>query len=268
MSTLVLSGEYRRRCLSGLIPLEQAEFALKISSAQRRNSDASDKQFQIFCSENDWALMDRIVNRSNTLSSLTHRNRGEEIGADGLLWRCPNCMTYTVPGEKLKGGGYRAKTCPNCNAALNANSVVTQRIVNDECAGAFRTSFIDGNSLNHRYDSPHRRFIRTDLIRLKNERTFGGPKILIRQAGVGVTATLCQDDARCPQSIHIYRLTDAARESGYTLEFILAALVSRTMNYFVLKRFAESDPARAFAKLTDERLADLPIPAIRAGTVI
>jgi hypothetical protein len=138
-------------------------------------------------------------------------------------------------------------------------------IVNDEKIEPFKFDYIDGNSLNHRYDSPHRRFIRTDLIRLKDDNIFLGPKILIRQAGVGLTATLCVDNARCPQSIYIYRLTEVARNNGYTLEFILAALVSRTMNYFVLKRFAESDPARAFAKLTHERLASLPIPKISSG---
>ena len=39
-------------------------------------------------------------------------------------------------------------------------------------------------------------------------------------------------------------------------------MLSRTMAYLVFKRFAEVDPAKAHAKLTHERLADLPIPAV------
>lgn len=34
------------------------------------------------------------------------------------------------------------------------------------------------------------------------------------------------------------------------------------MAYYVFKRFAEVDPAKAHAKLTHERLADLPIPKV------
>jgi hypothetical protein len=60
----------------------------------------------------------------------------------------------------------------------------------------------------------------------------------------------------------VLALNSRAIANGYTLEFLLAALVSRTMNYFVLKRFAEADPARAFAKVTHQRLADLPIPTV------
>jgi N-6 DNA Methylase/TaqI-like C-terminal specificity domain len=262
ISTLVLTGEYRRKCQAGLIPLEQAEVALQLRSAQSRSLSAPDRQFQVFCSEDDWALMDRMMKRSHSLSSLTVRARGDEISADGLLWKCPNCSGHTVPGERQRGGNYNNKLCPHCGATLSPNVVTAERIVSDANVGAFKTPYIDGNSLIHRYDNPHRRFMRTDLIALKNESIFLGPKILVRQAGIGLTATLCLDNSRCPQSIYIYRLSGQASEAGYTIEFILAALVSRTMNYFVLKRFSETDPARAFAKLTHERLASLPIPAV------
>jgi TaqI-like C-terminal specificity domain len=206
--------------------------------------------------------MQRIETHSVPLSSLTEHARGEEISADGLLWQCSNCLRYTVPGEKQKGGRYRNKACPNCGATLSEIGSRSERIVGEFQNRQFSTSFIDGSSLTSRYEIPTRRFIRTDLIGLKDHAIFIGPKILIRQAGVGLTATLCADDARCPQSVYIYRLNSAATASGYTLEFLLAALVSRTMNYFVLKRFAEADPARAFAKVTHQRLADLPIPAV------
>ncbi len=95
---------------------------------------------------------------------------------------------------------------------------------------------------------------------------FQGPKILIRQAGVGVTATLVEDDLRVPQSIYIYRVTDEARQQGYSNEFILGCLVSRTMNYIIMKKFGEIDPARAFAKLTHARICALPIPRLNDRT--
>jgi hypothetical protein len=85
---------------------------------------------------------------------------------------------------------------------------------------------------------------------------------LIRQAGVGIAATLVDDDCRCPQSVYIYRVTNERKAEGYSNEYLLASLVSRTMNFIVMKRFAEVDPARAFAKLTHARIEALPIPKL------
>jgi TaqI-like C-terminal specificity domain len=100
----------------------------------------------------------------------------------------------------------------------------------------------------------------TEITQLFFGQTLRGPKILIRQAGVGVAATIVEEDSRCPQSVYIYRVTEEARLEGYSNEFILACLVSRTMNFIVMKRFGEIDPARAFAKLTHARIEALPIP--------
>ena len=61
------------------------------------------------------------------------------------------------------------------------------------------------------------------------------PKILIRQAGVGIFAALDETDSRCPQSVYVYRLRDGERAKGYKHEFVLAALLSRTMAYPVFK---------------------------------
>jgi TaqI-like C-terminal specificity domain len=112
--------------------------------------------------------------------------------------------------------------------------------------------------------------MRTDLSPLvpaviKDTQLFRGPKILIRQAGVGIAATLVKDDCRCPQSVYIYRATEQSKRIGYSNEFILAGLVSRTMNFIVMKRFGEVDPARAFSKLTHARLESLPIPKLESN---
>ena len=175
-------------------------------------------------------------------------------------------MTYTVPGEKERGGGYRDKNCPNCDGLLTSKNVVLESLVSDTQRGPYNVPYVDGRALVSRYNAPLRRFIRTDLSllipRLKRSDLFKGPKILIRQARVGVAATIVQDGSRCPQSVYIYRVTEEARLHGYSNEFILACLVSRVMNFIVMKRFGEIDPARAFAKLTHARIEALPIPNI------
>ena len=50
--------------------------------------------------------------------------------------------------------------------------------------------------------------------------------------------------------------------AGYSHEFLLAVLASRTFAYYVFKRFGEVDPARAHVKLTHARLASMPVPKL------
>ncbi len=109
--------------------------------------------------------------------------------------------------------------------------------------------------------------LRLDLsgFKYKKSSIARAPKILIRQAGVGLTATLEEHDARFPQSVYAYHLKPEWEAKGYRHEFVLGALLSRTLIYHVFKRFGEIDPARAHAKLTHERLKDLPIPTIDFG---
>lgn len=125
--------------------------------------------------------------------------------------------------------------------------------------------FIDGDDINHRYQ----RVVPSKWLQLglsgwsyKDAELYKPPKILIRQAGVALVATLDYTDSYCPQSVYIYRLKEDQAAAGYEHEFVLGALLSRTMTYFVFKRFGEVDPAKAHAKLTHERLAELPIPSV------
>jgi hypothetical protein len=79
---------------------------------------------------------------------------------------------------------------------------------------------------------------------------------------VGLLATLDSSGSRIPQSVYWYRLNPKQEKAGYRHEFLLGALLSRTMAYYVFKRFSEVDPARAHAKVTHTRLSTLPIPRV------
>lgn len=125
--------------------------------------------------------------------------------------------------------------------------------------------YIDGADINRRYQkiAPSKR-IRLDVQgwSCKPAVLYKSPKIMIRQAGVGIVATVDMSNAYCPQSVYIYRLKDEYAGQGYTHEFLLASLLSRTMAYYIFKRFGEIDPAKAHAKLTHDRLESLPVPRL------
>jgi N-6 DNA Methylase/TaqI-like C-terminal specificity domain len=271
ISTMVLAGRNRVDAQSGRKPLVQLEATLSQTISQDRCEQDGERKIAVLASDWDSELLDRIRSRSVSLGEITNHARGDEINAEGVLWRCGNCMTYTVPGEREKAAGYRDKPCPRCGARLSGRDVVFETMISAVRRPPYNTAYIDGRALIQRYGRPLRRYMRTDLSPLlpmalrKPADLFKGPKILIRQAGVGVAATLVDDDCRCPQSIYIYRVTKNARDKGYQNEFILACLVSRTMNFIVMKRFAEIDPARAFAKLTLARIEALPIPNLASN---
>jgi hypothetical protein len=264
--TMVLAGRNRQEAQDGRRPLAQFEVVLAQGAVQQRFKDDDDRQIQVLASDADLEFLAKIDRSSRPLGELSAHARGDEVNADGLLWRCGNCMAYTVPGEKKKGGGYRNKICPNCRASLSERDIAHEPLVSGVRHGPYQTPYIDGRSLTRRYENPDLRFMRTDLSplhpKLKPASVFKGPKILIRQAGVGVAATLVDDDSRCPQSVYIYRSTSEAKAEGYSDEFLLGCLASRTMNYVIMKRFAEIDPARAFAKLTHAKIVNLPIPIL------
>jgi hypothetical protein len=79
---------------------------------------------------------------------------------------------------------------------------------------------------------------------------------------VGLLATYDETGSRCPQSVYYYRLRETFEHEGYSNLFLLGVLLSRTIAFYVFKRFGEVDPARAHAKVTHARLSTLPIPKI------
>lgn len=259
--TLVLAGQMRRMALAGKIPLEQLEATLSLDLDPSRIRPDNDYSIEVFASEQDRLLMEKMRENSVPLQDVTERARGDEMSAAGLFWRCPSCSRYTVPGRKKKGGGYRDKICV-CKNKLSEGAISSVSIISEIKNGIYRTEFIDGFAIPTRYSVPEVKYIREDLELdppLKPADLHRGPKILIRQAGVGIAATVVRGNARCPQSVYIYRTPESAVKNGYSLEFVLACLCSRAMNYFILKSFGEIDPARAFSKLTHERMATLPI---------
>jgi hypothetical protein len=96
----------------------------------------------------------------------------------------------------------------------------------------------------------------------KDKRFYDEPKILVRKTGVGILAACDTTGVRFPQTVFFYRLLAAQQRAGYRHEFVLAALLSRTMAYFLFKRYGQVDPSRGHAHVTHKRLEALPIPRV------
>jgi hypothetical protein len=272
---LVLSGERRRAAIAGRVPLTQLAARFGRDIPQERCMASPTAEIEVFRSVTDDALIAKMEATSYPLAELTRHGRGEEMSRAGALWLCPSCLTATVPGRKRKrdpahpeAPRYDPKTCAGCGLTLDEHNVSITHLVRNKGAsapGEQVVDYYDGDDIARRYHTPPAtRELKLDFdgFEFKPAANYAGPKLLIRQAGVGLMLMLDPSGARVPQSVYWYRLTDAAAQQGYKLEFLLAALLSRTMTYYIFKRFSEIDPARAHAKVTHERLRTFPVPKV------
>jgi N-6 DNA Methylase/TaqI-like C-terminal specificity domain len=266
--SLIAAGELRSRSIRGETPLTQieAQRSRRIPTARVLNSP--DLEIEVFRGKRDDAIIGRLEENSLHLSEMCERFRGEEMSKAGLVWICPSCGSPNTPGKKKKGGGLLPKECVTCAFVLQEGQVSTTGLVvetGSKVEGGAYAPYVDGDDIARRYYRPPTDkwlLLGLDGWSYKPEAIYAGPKLLIRQAGVGLVATLDDDSARCPQSVYIYRLKPEFSSQGYTHEFLLGALLSRTMTYYIFKRFGEIDPAKAHAKLTHDRLSALPLPRI------
>jgi Eco57I restriction-modification methylase/restriction endonuclease TaqI-like protein len=271
---LLLAGEDRKTAIEGKVPLTQLASRFARSIPQQRCAASPTAEIEIFRSARDDDVLETMERGSRALAELCEHGRGEEMAKSGLLWICQNCFTANVPAKKAKrdpkdpeARRYQEKNCQGCGLALNEENVGTDHLVKEGSAPAQdkEALFIDGDDISARYRvvAPNK-LLRLDFddFPFKSGDRYMRPKLLIRQAGVGLLATLDSTGARCPQSVYYYRLTEDAEKEGYSNEFLLGVLLSRTVAYYVFKRFGEVDPARAHAKLTHERLSRFPVPAI------
>jgi hypothetical protein len=262
----VVAGKLREDAIRGEVPLSQIESQRARLVPSDRVLDSETREIEVFRGIKDDEIIDALLRRSLRLEDVCERGRGEEMNKAGILWQCPSCLSPTTPGKKKKGGGLEDKKCPKCAFLIRTGVAQETTLVTDsQPAPGSAVGFIDGGDICRRY---HRvlpnKWLHLDLSgwEYKPASLYRSPKVLLRQAGVGLFATIDNTDARCPQSVYIYRLLQERQLAGYSHEFILGAMLSRTMAFCVFKRFGEVDPAKAHAKLTHERLADLPIPEV------
>ena len=262
---MILSGELRRDAIAGKVPLTQVEALRNRFVPQQRTLDSPSFDVEVFRGVRDDGIMSDMQANSLALFAVCDHARGDEMNKAGLAWRCASCGHLTTPGAKRKGGGYRDKACPSCTLLLTDGTAQVASVVEAGRSTDDGTEdFIDGDDMGARYASiqPTKHVVLDMVLGPKPVSVYAAPKVLIREAGVGLSATLDYTTARCPRSVYIYRLRQEYLSAGYRHEFVLAALLSRAMNYFVLKRYGETDPAKAFAKLRMEHIDELPIPRV------
>lgn len=285
--SMILVDEDRRRAIKGEASLAQLEEAYAYRIPQSRCARLGD--VELFRYVEDDEIMAQMQSVSVPLGVLSSSARGVELGKDGHIIQCPSCGLWDSPPRKKRGGGYASKRCSHCSHTYTIDKALSQTHIVTENPADGDARYIDGDSFQGRYRSLSYKGILLgfDGINYKDPESYSGEKVLIRQAGVGLSVAIDRQGAYCPQSVYIYRfLTDRgnlkmkfmksvdpgswadAREIPEDAfgrlddRFMLALLNSRIFHYYVFKRFGEIDAAQAFAKLTHDKIRSLPVPIL------
>lgn len=272
--SFTLVDKDRKAAIKEVFSLFQADARYSGAISQDRCISDGPEGFEIrlFQTASDDALMAKMHQRSLPLyrkldgqPRLTKRGRGIELNKEGLILQCPACAMWVEPPEwnadELR---YEPKTCRHCGHEFRFEQAASRTIVIDrKPRGKDEALYVIGEHI-HRYAPLQYRAIELDAHGIDYHRPaqYLGPKILFRQAGVGINVVLDPTDAYFPQSVYVYRVAEPWTAQGYSNGYLVGVLSSRVMHYYLFKRFGEIDSARAHVKVTHERLADFPIPLL------
>jgi len=248
----------RRAAQASKISLESA--IRQCERTVRTDESLSDKDVSIplFGDDDAVALLNRITAGAPTLNEVCDHGRGVELNKSGYVIQCLMCQLWDAPPLKGERGGFQNKKCTHCGANYPIGDDVPSRVLVSKDRGSFEQSrpYLDGDSIT-RYMPPliHWIDISADGINYKPDTLYRQPKLLIRQAGIGVNVILDQNlGAYCPQSVYVYRVKPVFRERNIDEYILISLLCSRLFHLQVFMSFGEIDSSRAFSKLTHTRL--------------
>lgn len=217
------------------------------------NNDRFQFDIQIKASENVIQKINRC--ESHKLEHYLEGSRGVELSKTGKIIQCPFCFNY-LPLPSRNNETY----CVHCRSIIPEYDLInSQRIIISTKKQETNKPIIVGENV-HRYSVIQDRFIDTQYsgINYKSEKTFSGPKILIRKTGIGVSAALDYSDSLCNQVVYSYKTKD---NCPYPLELFLAILNSRLAFYYFTGNSGET-AWRSHPYLTQKEINCFPIPAL------
>jgi hypothetical protein len=233
--------------------------------AQDRARTTLRRTLTVNIENSDEAFLEKIQQRKIDWWNLVERGRGIELNSDGNILQCPECLLWDAP-PKPRNGIHPPKVCSHCGHRYEFEDARQHTcIIHESYPTMGMLPYLDGSDLS-RYSIARIRSI--DLsrkgIQYKDSSLYRSPKILFRQVGVGVTASLDSGlSAYVPQSVYILRLASGlpGPEHQYRIGYILGVLNSRLMAYFVLRETGQTD-AQSFSRWTMGRVFELPVRAI------
>jgi hypothetical protein len=267
--SMLLADEDRKNAIKGVARLKQLANLMSFPIPQDRCLFSPTAEVELFRYLPDDDVIAKMENNSLQLDRICveknyGRGRGIEMNKAGEHYQCPSCYNWNVPtrSERERDDADLEQECSSCGSIyIQRNALDHQYVVSETEPDRPHVIYIDGDSINDRYKALNYKYLLTGFpgIDYKDDAWYRDPKVVIRQAGIGMTVGYDDRGAYCPQSVYIYRIT-APYAQNIDNRFLFAVLNSRVFLYYVFKKFAEIDASQAFSKMTHARLRKLIIP--------
>jgi len=219
-------------------------------------------ELQLFVGDEDAPILAKIESAPLAWAEHMEWGRGVELNSSGDVVRCPYCFKWDAPPRKRKGVEV-PKNCAHCGETYQPEDALERTSIIASGEGPDLVPFLDGTDVA-RYRLRGRRFLRVGLdgVNYKEAQLYKSPKIVFRQAGIGITATAdLSGNSYVPQSVYVLRVRAG---SPYRLEYVLGVLNSRVMLYHYFKSTGQIE-WQSFPRWTIARVTTLPVPAIDWG---
>ncbi len=137
-----------------------------ISISQDRFHQNTEKEFDIFASDEDANILEAINSRAMDWDETTVSARGVELSKNGLVMACSHCGTWHPIPEKQKNGIYQAIFCKNpaCKQTIRYEDSPHATIITPVRTIQCTQPIIVGEGIN-RYQVVETRFIDTTKVR-------------------------------------------------------------------------------------------------------
>ena len=260
---LRLNKEWRRRILSGISNLAEAQSECCHLVSQSRFSTDREGRFDIDVQQSEEPTLTTIANASPNWARWVQSGRGIELSKTGRVVICSNCKyAHPIPIDSD-----RMMTCGSCGKRFRPSdaehATIIRPLQHDEQGWS---PLIVGEDVD-RYRCLPSRQIKTDVagINYKTRETFQQRKLLIRKTGIGIKAAIDESSAYTVQVVFHYFIPPHTTAPPFLLNYLQGILSSRVLLAYYLKRIGEIE-WRSHPYITQKTIAMLPIPDISEGT--
>jgi len=249
---LRLTPEARNEILLNKKTFCDAEKLLAHEVYQQRFNENSNFLFDIDVKEGEEKTLNKIKSNVNFLGNYLISSRGVELSKTGSVCKCKSCGLW-MPRPAAK-----KPRCPHCNLPIKITHLVTTSIISKNMTSKAKPLIVGENI--KRYHAVPNRWILSNKrgIKYKDKSLYENPKMLVRKTGVGISASIDYSGAYTNQVVYIFKLKEG---SPVSLEFLLAAINSRLIYYYIIKNYGENE-WRSHPYITQKQILNIPLPDI------
>lgn len=132
--------------------------------SQSRFKNNKEKAFDIFASDEDTKIIEKIDQNALKWEEVTTTGRGVELSKNGQVIACPYCGIWRPIPQKQKNGTYKTVQCSNCGQSIHYEDSPKAKIIMPYSTKLYTQPIIVGEGVN-RYQIVERRFI--DITKVK-----------------------------------------------------------------------------------------------------